>query len=430
MRPATRVVLGFMLVGLSAIAASAFSVGRISRRVVSIQEQHSPSLQSILTVKAMIADGVQESLAYFVSKAPADKEDCLRSFEKLGHELRSFAEVARIDSPTEEQERELFVRIVALQAEIEKQARAIFVEVETMGSPQEEAISRYESLIDSIFTTTSQLVLLEHSEVVDLQATTLEAVSQTKLSLWGVAASVLVFAFAVALATRRMLNQHDAAKVQQDRDRDDFVKRILSVQDDERRRVARDLHDETGQALTALSVGLRDISEAQSLPSAQDAATRLLVTAESLIRELGRLVQGLHPQIVEDLGLIAAITQVTVEFRRVHGLDINLETAGVDQRPELPDGAALSIFRIVQEALSNVARHAQANHVEVLLSQRENHFRIMVEDDGCGFNVNSAKRGGIGLQSMRERATALGSKLVVESDDGHGTTIAVDVEYS
>lgn len=207
--------------------------------------------------------------------------------------------------------------------------------------------------------------------------------------------------------------------------------RLVNAQEEERRRISRELHDELGQALTALKINL-DVARralpddvpsklSHSIHEATSLAVQTLETARSLSLEL-------RPSMLDDLGLISALRWEIDRYEQRTGQKISFESelAGSLLRPELE----ITLYRIITEALTNVARHANANHIRVHLRVDNRQVFAEVEDDGVGFDVadlfsSSAERQSLGLVSMRERAELLGGRLEVISQPGNGTTVRV-----
>jgi signal transduction histidine kinase len=207
--------------------------------------------------------------------------------------------------------------------------------------------------------------------------------------------------------------------------------RLVNAQEEERRRISRELHDELGQALTALKINL-DVARralpddvpsklSHSIQEATSLAIQTLETARSLSLEL-------RPSMLDDLGLISALRWEMDRYEQRTGQKISFEAdlAGSLLRPELE----ITLYRIITEALTNVARHAVASHIRVHLRVDKRQVLAEVEDDGVGFDVadlfsSSAKRQSLGLVSMRERAELLGGRLEVISQPGNGTTVRV-----
>ena len=207
-----------------------------------------------------------------------------------------------------------------------------------------------------------------------------------------------------------------------------LLRRLLSAQEDERRRVARELHDGIGQSLLALSVGLRSLSE--TVPAdTQDQLRQLTGMVIEAIEEARRISQGLRPTVLDDLGLVAALARLTEVFSRVHQVRAALLVPAPGAHQLTPETES-AIYRIVQEALANVAKYAHAQTVDVVLECVDGAVRVSVSDDGRGFDPSCCKGTGWGLSGMRERATMLGGVFRVESIPGNGTTIDVRIPLS
>jgi signal transduction histidine kinase len=214
-----------------------------------------------------------------------------------------------------------------------------------------------------------------------------------------------------------------------------LLDRLITVQEEERKRIALELHDQTGQPLTSLIMTLGMLTEADSLSEVQSQAKVLRETAAQVMQEVHDLALELRPSMLDDLGLLAALRQLHMGFQDRFHIAVDLEALGLgDER--LPSEVEIALYRIVQEALTNVARHAHAETVSVLLERRKASVRLIVEDDGEGFDVSrvlGARRGytssdgKLGLYGMRERAALLGGTLTIESSPGMGTTIFVQV---
>jgi len=213
----------------------------------------------------------------------------------------------------------------------------------------------------------------------------------------------------------------DATERKQQEDlRTRLIEQVMTAQEEERRRIARELHDETGQSLTALLVGLRTIEGARTIADAVKLAQQLRGMAAQTLQDVGRLSHGLHPRILDDLGLAAAATRHAQEFARLYGIGVDVRIEGFDAEPPLPL-VQNAIYRVLQEALTNVARHAGARRVRVRLVRHETMVELRVQDDGTGFD--SGDGGRLGLRGMRERAALLGGSVEVESQPGAGTSI-------
>ena len=201
----------------------------------------------------------------------------------------------------------------------------------------------------------------------------------------------------------------------------------LSAQEGERRRIARELHDEAGQLLTALLVGLRTLEDTRKLADVKVQGRRLREITAQAIDEVGRLARGLHPAVLDDHGLGFALSRYVTEYRKTHKIDVDLTLDELDSR-NLSSAVQTALYRILQEALTNVARHSGAKAVSIRFARSVTALEVAVIDDGCGFDAKgvaiSSHR--LGIQSMRERAAMLGGTVSFTSP-GKGTKILVQV---
>lgn len=205
----------------------------------------------------------------------------------------------------------------------------------------------------------------------------------------------------------------------------DALKRVVDAQELERRRLARELHDETGQALTSILLGLKTLEETLEAGEARAATARLRELVVATLQDVRRLAVELRPSALDDFGLVAALEHLASSFSEQTGIAIDLGVALGTER--LPGEVETALYRIVQESLTNVVKHARARHVSIALTRMEGSVTAVVEDDGQGFDPDEAPSGGFGLIGMRERLALLGGRLRIESSPGAGTTIAADV---
>ncbi len=211
----------------------------------------------------------------------------------------------------------------------------------------------------------------------------------------------------------------------------ELLQRVISAQEEERKRVARELHDETAQSLTSLMVNLKVLQKATSLSRAQEQAGELRKLTGDTLMAIHNLAVQLRPSVLDDLGLKAAIEQHAREYASRHGIAVDTHIHGLDGR-RLPPEVETALYRIIQEAMTNTAKYARASTVSVLLEIRNGRARAIIEDDGVGFDVDALlvstpKEYKLGIFGMRERAELLGGKLSIESAPGRGTTIIADV---
>lgn len=224
------------------------------------------------------------------------------------------------------------------------------------------------------------------------------------------------------------LAQAEQARAERDQLRMQLLEKVISAQEEERKRIARELHDETGQAITTLIVGLRALMEQCPSPAMRTQAEELRTLAASTLEGVRNLALELRPSVLDDLGLVAALERYIADYRVRHRLTVDFVTRGL-QHNRLPPPVETAIYRIVQESLTNVVRHAQANTVSVLLEERKGKVRVIVEDDGRGFDPEAVRSSTqrLGLYGMQERVGLLGGTFVVESKPGAGTSIFVEI---
>jgi signal transduction histidine kinase len=213
----------------------------------------------------------------------------------------------------------------------------------------------------------------------------------------------------------------------------ELLHRTVIAQEAERQRIARELHDETGQTLTALGMGLRGMSESISTNRnrAIEQANQLEKLAMAGVEELQHMVSGLHPPQLDDLGLLAALRWYTSDISARSGITINLVNHG--GKPKLSSDLRAVVFRIAQEAINNIIRHANASRIDIQLDYIDNNIYLRVEDNGQGFNTDvvlkkkPGKPTAWGLLGMVERASLVGGTCNIFSHPGKGTLIEVNV---
>jgi signal transduction histidine kinase/PAS domain-containing protein len=214
--------------------------------------------------------------------------------------------------------------------------------------------------------------------------------------------------------------------------RTELLQRIISVQEDERRRVARELHDVTSQSLATLAIRLEALcstrdSNAIKIQSRIEEMKSLLAATS---KEVHSLIYALRPSLLDDLGLPAALRSCAHNALDSAGVEVYLEVVGQEKR--LPPQVEIALFRIAQEAITNVARHAQAESIYLSLDFKENSVVLQVEDDGIGFDLSkgigaSTTEEGLGLLGIKERTELLKGTLKIETAPGNGTRISVAI---
>ena len=213
------------------------------------------------------------------------------------------------------------------------------------------------------------------------------------------------------------------------RDRAALTNRLIAIQDDERLRIARNLHDDLGQQVTALRLKLEEIAFSRPNEPAGAAFDRLRDMLLQFDRRLHFVASELRPSAL-DLGIAATLEQFVNEWSDTFGVPAIFHSTGIPAGALSPQ-VETHLYRIVQEALNNTAKYAAAGQVTVLLGRRSDGIVLMVEDNGCGFDLEAARRGGqgLGLVGMRERAQIIGGRLEVETAPDSGTSIFVHVPH-
>jgi signal transduction histidine kinase len=211
--------------------------------------------------------------------------------------------------------------------------------------------------------------------------------------------------------------------------RTQFLADLFSQMESDRRQTAYELHDGVGQALTLLISGLRSAHRCRVNAECTDRVDGFQRLAENALTEVRRITLGLRPSLLDDLGLAPALERLVEDTRAHHPATVSLDIAGViGQR--LPEPVATAVFRIVQEALSNVIKHSQARQATVAVRQASGDVLVEVSDDGCGIEparLRGLPAGHLGLRGMRERAVLLGGEFALDSAPGRGTRVAVTI---
>ena len=213
------------------------------------------------------------------------------------------------------------------------------------------------------------------------------------------------------------------------REREDLRRQLLegviATQEDERRRIARELHDSTAQNLTSLMVGLKNLDTFSDNSQVQLLAQDLRSITGQVLDDVHNIAFQLRPTALDDLGLPAAIERLVHEWQKRHQIPADSMVHLGNQR--LPENVETALYRIIQEALTNVARHADAHSVSVLVERRADDVVTVVEDDGKGLEASDLAGGRLGIAGMRERAELLGGKMTIESTPDAGTSLFIQI---
>ena len=230
------------------------------------------------------------------------------------------------------------------------------------------------------------------------------------------------FRLAEAFATRAAVAVELSHRVARD-----AVRRVVEAQELERTRLARELHDETGQALTSILLGLKPLEEALAGHPARAALAELREHVVSALQDVRRLAVELRPAVLDDYGLVPAIERLVDAFAEQ---DVRVDFHSALGETRLPSDVETALYRVVQESLTNIVKHANAKHISVSLARRESGVAAVIEDDGAGFDQRTVREGGVGLLGMRERLALLDGRLEIESRPGAGTTVVAEVPLS
>jgi len=219
----------------------------------------------------------------------------------------------------------------------------------------------------------------------------------------------------------------EAERAKREKMRAYYLRRIILAQEEERKRIARELHDETGQSLASLMVGLRNVETAATREQMLARLADMRAVASKTLEAVHDLALELRPSVLDDLGLVAALERYVNAYQNRFKVNIDFQSVGLrDDR--LPPLVEIAVYRIVQEALTNAAKYAQSDQISVLLEKHGGQLSVIVEDDGVGFNADATihhalSNRKLGLYGMRERAEQLGGTLLIESEIDKGTTI-------
>jgi signal transduction histidine kinase len=208
----------------------------------------------------------------------------------------------------------------------------------------------------------------------------------------------------------------------------DAVRRVVSAQEAERRRLARELHDETGQALTTMLMQLKSLEERSPDVPIRTQLAALRETVVDTLRGVRRIVVELRPKALDDLGLVPALERLAASYSEQTGLDVNFNAGDFSER--LPPELETALYRITQEGLTNVVKHAHATEATVLLAPTGESVLLVIADDGCGFDAALTAARGFGIDGMRERVQLLGGKLAIESSASGNTALTIEVPVS
>ena len=208
-----------------------------------------------------------------------------------------------------------------------------------------------------------------------------------------------------------------------------LLEKVMTAQEEERKRISRELHDETSQALTSLMVGLKVLESEASFGAVGDRLQEMRQTVAQTLEEVHHLARELRPSVLDDMGLVPALERYIREYETKFGTELDFHVSGFQEHRVSP-AIEVALYCIVQEALTNVAKYAEASMVSILLDWREGWVSAIVEDNGQGFDPNQTVTQpgrGLGLFGMQERAALLGGTFKIESQKRIGTTVFIKI---
>lgn len=210
-----------------------------------------------------------------------------------------------------------------------------------------------------------------------------------------------------------------------------LLDKVITAQEEERKRISRELHDQTSQSLTSLILGIKGLENVENPARLKEKTEELRTLASGTLEEIHDLALDLRPSILDDLGLEAALQRYIKEYTKKYGIEVDIHASGLENL-RLPPRIETAFYRIVQEALTNIVKHAQAKNVGVIMERRNGNLVLIIEDDGKGFNVQEVLQAQLqekrlGLFGMEERVSLLGGNLTIESEVDFGTTLFINV---
>jgi signal transduction histidine kinase len=402
----------------------------INTRYVKAQETLSNIRSQVLMASVAFRDALLDPDAANMSRYRSQLE---QSYTTLDDLLRAYEPVSA--SPEERQQ------FALLESEVDAYRRSM---LDVLASDRNEWLVEARNLLsrrvtprrDIIIAVSEGVQALNRAGYVEQQSVIGGVYQSVQRDLWqmlglalGVGIAVAMLAVVYAGRLERRLRRQMSRDVELAHDLQELSAKLVTVQEQERRHIARELHDEIGQALTAIKVELayaqRSIEGAQGPTTVLQAARTITDGALHQVRDLSYL---LHPAALDEFGLVSAVDEHIKSFGRRHGIAAELSHASMNSRlaPETETAA----YRIIQEALNNVAKHAKATECKVYLARQPDVLRIVVEDNGVGFDASAPRspdRRGLGLIGIRERASHLNGTVVIDSVRGRGTRLVVEL---
>jgi signal transduction histidine kinase len=424
-------LLGFGLtLGLWLIATYDFTrrMSQVEREAAAINARYMQAQELLSNVRPRVLLAsvyVRDALLDPDPRNAADYRGRLeRTLGSVDEALRQYVPVLQSTGERE--------RVDGLRREIEQFGAAMLQVLATdgrrSGDEARALLARLAPRRETVIGVSEKVQALNRAAFIQQQASVAETYRANQEVVWrrfglSVAASLGIALLAVFHVTRleRRLYAQSVRDAENARDMKRLSAQVLHAQEEERRTLARELHDEVGQVLMAVKVELALAQRRIESGATQHVLGDAQALADGALHTIRSVSRLLHPAVLDDLGLAAAIEWYAQEFARRHGIRVDVRHSLSNCR--LPTEVETTVYRIVQEALTNVARHAGATSCRVAMSLCGEDLKVVVEDDGIGFDVAARKGAGLGLIGIRERVGELGGSVVIDSRPGASTSL-------
>lgn len=424
------------LIVLNAVlgVSQARRASQIERDLISAQESYSATQNLLAQVRVDLYRIGMDVRDYLLDRSVDSSAELRQQLARTRVEIEANLEMLASRMPLEDRE------------PLDKLRDEVRDYIEWMDTPiqwpQEEKLARSGNYVRTVLLTRRKAISDLATQVESINAANLQRArqrleaSQAEFQTWlrRLTAIVLILSVLVAgLSTTWILRLEKKAELGQQRAADAerelrrLSQQLVKAQEDERRALSRELHDQVGQQVTALRVEIANLGRIP--PEERDTFTDHLKEAKSLAEQTMKTVRdlamGLRPSILDDFGLGPAIEWQAREFARRTGVPANVEIQG--SLNGLTESDRTSLFRIVQEALTNITKHASASEIRILLSATEQGVMLRVEDNGKGMDPMDARGRGLGLVGIEERAREMGAGFALNSQPGQGTAIEISI---
>ncbi|HYZ84027.1 MAG TPA: sensor histidine kinase [Bryobacteraceae bacterium] len=402
--------------------------------IQAVQQQYEEGLRTLDTISARITEGSLLVREFLLDTSPVNAASYRKRFE--ANRVETIAALKRLRRTLEPQDYGPFEN---LSSGLDQHAADVLPVFDWSPTERREKATyflRQQQRLrrDSLLAATGHLARL-HASNYERQQQLLEASRlrfRNDLKYAVLIAFLLGLGVAAATVVRIYMLEHQSARQQAAteqarRELENLSHELMRAQESERKSLSRELHDQVGQTLTALRMELGAIErlrqgEAARFSQHLDEAKSL---AERTLRSVRDIAAGLRPSLLDDIGLGAAVEFEAREFTRRTGTPVDLQTAGTFEH--LPDGHRICLFRVIQEALTNCTRHAQASRVGISLHESDEGIQLTIEDDGDGCDPLVLRKGGIGLRGMQERVRELNGSVSIQTAPGRGLQLHVEL---